>query len=99
MPGGLETAVWKFEIGERETCFEKCSAEGYAYAGLQYKQECWCGNSYGRYGKADKPDECDCSRGSRNFGNYHHYYHHYYHDHDYHDHHNHYHHNDHNYDH
>lgn len=23
---------------------------GYRYAGVQYKNECWCGNSYGKYG-------------------------------------------------
>src|SRR5262249_6136593 len=24
--------------------------KGFAYAGVQYSSECWCGNSYGRYG-------------------------------------------------
>jgi hypothetical protein len=28
-----------------ETCTTYCGSKGYTYAGLQYGQECWCGNS------------------------------------------------------
>jgi hypothetical protein len=27
-------------------CIKKCANEGYAMAGTQYGQECWCSNSY-----------------------------------------------------
>lgn len=28
-----------------EGCIEHCSGKGYTYAGLQYREECWCGNT------------------------------------------------------
>ena len=28
-----------------EGCIERCSGNGYTYAGLQYGKECFCGNS------------------------------------------------------
>jgi hypothetical protein len=75
MPFGHRQNSWShkdavFKLGERETCFEKCSSNGYAYAGLQWKGECWCGNSYGKYGEADQ-SKCDCERGAENFGKWH----------------------------
>merc|ERR1711959_889517 len=70
MPHGSTAAHLRFPTGEREQCFEKCASEGYAYAGLQWKGECWCGNSYGKYGKAE-PEKCNCERGSTNFGFWH----------------------------
>jgi len=60
----------RFPIGDREQCFEKCASQGYPYAGLQWKGECWCGHSYGKYGKAD-PSKCNCERGSKDFGFWH----------------------------
>jgi len=54
-----------FKLGERETCFDKCRSEGFQFAGLQWKGQCFCGNSYGSYGEGEK---CDCSRGSKMFG-------------------------------
>lgn len=33
-----------------EACKSLCAAAGYAYAGIQYGGECWCGDSYGQYG-------------------------------------------------
>uniref|UniRef100_A0A1I8HTR8 WSC domain-containing protein n=1 Tax=Macrostomum lignano TaxID=282301 RepID=A0A1I8HTR8_9PLAT len=32
-------------------CRKLCRELGYKYAGVQYSNQCWCGNSYGRYGK------------------------------------------------
>jgi len=34
-------------------CRNKCRSLNYKYAGLQYRQECWCSNTYGRYGTAN----------------------------------------------
>jgi hypothetical protein len=41
-----------------ETCLADCA--GYSYAGVQYGNQCFCGNSYGKYGSAT---DCnmDCS--------------------------------------
>ncbi|WAQ96621.1 XYLT-like protein [Mya arenaria] len=33
-----------------QKCLEYCTTGGYQYAGLQYKVECWCGNTYNKYG-------------------------------------------------
>jgi len=38
-----------------EECAARC--EGYSYFGLQYRRECWCGNSFGKHGKATG---CNC---------------------------------------
>uniref|UniRef100_A0A1I8J1F0 WSC domain-containing protein n=1 Tax=Macrostomum lignano TaxID=282301 RepID=A0A1I8J1F0_9PLAT len=38
-------------------CYRLCRAKKYAYFGVQYSKECWCGNSYGKYGKRSK-SEC-----------------------------------------
>merc|ERR1712232_745401 len=70
MPHGTTAHSARFPVGEREQCFEKCASEGFAYAGLQWKGECWCGNSYGKYGKAE-PEKCNCERGSTDFGFWH----------------------------
>jgi hypothetical protein len=35
--------------GQR-SCIHLCLIAGYQFAGTQYSDECWCGNSYGRYG-------------------------------------------------
>ena len=37
-------------------CLAKC--QGYKYFALQYKGECWCGNSYGKYGKHRSHGKC-----------------------------------------
>lgn len=34
-------------------CTETCSQKGFKYAGLQYADHCFCGNSYSEYGTAD----------------------------------------------
>lgn len=34
-------------------CVDKCTDEGYMYAGLQYTGECFCGNVYNTYGEGD----------------------------------------------
>jgi hypothetical protein len=59
-----------FKLGERETCFDRCRAEGFQFAGLQWKGECWCGNDFGKYGEASA-DQCACEAGSTNFGKWH----------------------------
>jgi WSC domain-containing protein/cellulase (glycosyl hydrolase family 5) len=35
-----------------ERCTGVCRDAGYAFAGVQYGSECWCGNSYGGFGGA-----------------------------------------------
>jgi len=57
-----------FQVGDRETCFQRCQAEGYKFAGLQWHNQCFCGNEFGKYGRGDK---CNCNRGSRDFGYWH----------------------------
>ncbi len=37
----------------KQLCMNTCQQKGFSYAGLQYSQYCFCGNSYGRLGKAD----------------------------------------------
>ena len=34
-------------------CSKTCLKKGFKYAGAQYADYCFCGNSYGKYGKAD----------------------------------------------
>lgn len=29
-----------------ELCLSYCQSRGYAYAGTEYRRECWCGSSY-----------------------------------------------------
>ncbi len=36
-----------------EGCVQICTAQGFAFAGVQYGQSCLCGNSYGKYGPAN----------------------------------------------
>eukprot|EP00941_MAST-03F_sp_MAST-3F-sp1_P001215 g1215.t1 len=50
----------------RETCIEACKQENYLYAGLQFFQQCFCGNSYGSYG-ASPESECrtECRLGPK----------------------------------
>ncbi len=35
-----------------EKCINLCRQKGFAYAGVQYSTQCFCGNSYGKYGRA-----------------------------------------------
>ena len=41
-----------------EQCIKKCKDLNYTYAGLQYIDHCFCGNSYDKYGAAN---ETTCS--------------------------------------
>ena len=43
--------------------------KNFKYAGLQYENQCWCGNSYGSFGAAD-PSICNmsCPIGNRTCG-------------------------------
>ena len=34
------------------SCSSRCRVAGYTYAGVQFGNECWCGNSYGSQGTA-----------------------------------------------
>merc|ERR1719446_576888 len=38
--------------GSREKCGAACAKAGMKYFGLQYGNQCFCGNSYGKYKKA-----------------------------------------------
>jgi len=37
----------------KKLCMDTCRQKGFKYAGLQYSQHCFCGNSYGKLGKSD----------------------------------------------
>jgi len=39
-----------------DMCRKNCSSLGYSYAGLQYGDECWCGNKYGSHGVGNAAD-------------------------------------------
>lgn len=44
-----------------ELCQSACKSAGYSIAGLEYSQECWCGNSFvngGVYVSADGASGC-----------------------------------------
>ena len=47
-------------------CTSACDElQGYMYAGVQFAEHCYCGDSYGRYGNAancDKPCSGDASQ-------------------------------------
>ncbi|PAA48762.1 hypothetical protein BOX15_Mlig032017g1, partial [Macrostomum lignano] len=48
-------------------CYRLCRAKKYAYFGVQYSKECWCGNSYGKYGKRSNK-ECWCGNSYGKYG-------------------------------
>lgn len=52
--------VGVFTVNGRNNCAQACFILGYLYAGTQFAQECWCGNSY-NYGSAgvDLLNGCD----------------------------------------
>ncbi|MCK5688458.1 WSC domain-containing protein, partial [Myxococcota bacterium] len=39
-----------------EQCVAECRSKGFKYAGTQYANQCYCGNSYGKTGKATNCD-------------------------------------------
>lgn len=41
-----------------QACRQRCRDDGYKYAGLQYKKQCFCGNSYTKHHQLDE-SECD----------------------------------------
>jgi hypothetical protein len=51
------------------SCIELCYKYNFKFAGLQYENQCWCGNSYGSFGAAD-PSICNmsCPIGNRTCG-------------------------------
>ena len=56
-PGGtngrdLSGLYFSVEKMTNDFCVEVCAASGFAYAGTQYGQSCFCGNSYGSRGPA-----------------------------------------------
>eukprot|EP00026_Physarum_polycephalum_P005850 Phypoly_transcript_05889.p1 GENE.Phypoly_transcript_05889~~Phypoly_transcript_05889.p1 ORF type:complete len:562 (+),score=58.97 Phypoly_transcript_05889:161-1846(+) len=52
----LPTQIYVSSASTVEYCRAACGNAGYAYAGLQYGQECWCGNQYGSNGQAPQSD-------------------------------------------
>ena len=52
-----------------EGCVGLCSARGYPYAGAEYGQECWCGNSIGMSGTKVADSDCGllCTGNSREY--------------------------------
>ncbi|PAA60591.1 hypothetical protein BOX15_Mlig004080g1, partial [Macrostomum lignano] len=43
-------------------CYKLCRAKKYPYFGVQYSNQCWCGNRYGRYGvRAARECKMRCS--------------------------------------
>ena len=62
-PAGLpDSTVW---------CRSQCGALGYIYAGVQFTNECYCGNSFGKYGKKPNSDcdmACEDTSGNKNCG-------------------------------
>ena len=73
------TAVQNVGPGAVAECAAACS--GYSYMGLQWANECWCGNTYGTQGEAEDATFCDadgdvsngyadlCANGEGNCGN------------------------------
>jgi choice-of-anchor C domain-containing protein len=39
-----------------QKCISLCNQKGFKYAGVQYSNQCFCGNSYGKYGVATNCD-------------------------------------------
>jgi len=56
LTGSGPDAVASDPLNAAEECASFC--DGYTYFGLQYTNECFCGNSYGSQGVADETD-CD----------------------------------------
>jgi microcystin-dependent protein len=72
----LTTLAYVSEANSPELCAAVCSATQYAFYGLQYGTECWCGDSYGKHGAAAQSGDCNmkcggnaeaaCGSGNRN---------------------------------
>ncbi len=62
----LQGKFWEDGHMTPERCLQSCSDAGYAYAGVQYASQCFCGNSHGRYGRLNE-SSCNmrCSGDSR----------------------------------
>ncbi|HEY8077055.1 MAG TPA: WSC domain-containing protein [Labilithrix sp.] len=41
-----------------QACVDRCASEGFHFAGVQFTNQCFCGDSYGRFGKAPI-EECN----------------------------------------
>jgi hypothetical protein len=41
-------------------CLSRCASRGFAYAGLQYAGQCFCGNSYGKHGQKNPQCTMKC---------------------------------------
>jgi hypothetical protein len=60
---GFDSAMWHMPVENRNSggmaaCAERCVGGGYSYMGLQWLDECFCGNEYGSQGEVDMSD-CD----------------------------------------
>ncbi|WVF72794.1 hypothetical protein IAT40_007612 [Kwoniella sp. CBS 6097] len=53
---GLPVWVYTDASNGPEKCIKACAEKGYAIAGLQYHEQCWCGNSLG--GQPTSDEEC-----------------------------------------
>ena len=51
-------------VNGHTNCGQLCSVAGYLFAGTQYSNECWCGNSYGRHGANTGGCSMTCSGNS-----------------------------------
>lgn len=50
-----------------KTCIEACASAGYAYAGVQYSNQCFCGTFFGTYGTIDAVCDFPCAGDSSEF--------------------------------
>ncbi|OCF37923.1 hypothetical protein I316_00147 [Kwoniella heveanensis BCC8398] len=53
---GLPVWVYTDASNGPEKCIQACAEKGYAIAGLQFHEQCWCGNSLG--GEPTSDEEC-----------------------------------------
>ena len=44
-----------------ERCIDKCKGRGYAYAGVQFYKECWCGNEMPKHSAPKSDCNTPCS--------------------------------------
>jgi hypothetical protein len=58
----LNEKHWEDGQMTQDRCIESCRENGFAYAGIQYGSQCYCGNSYGRFGQIAE-NNCNTSCG------------------------------------
>jgi hypothetical protein len=56
--GNRDLTTWISKDTSPEACFKEARNKGFEFAGMQYKQHCFGGNTVGKYG--DRPiQECN----------------------------------------